>query len=204
MSTILIFGGYGGFGARLSRRLAAAGHAVVVAGRRLARAEAFCAAHPPCRPLQADRGGAVAPVLERVRPDLVIDAAGPFQGSGYELPRACIAAAIPYLDLADGRAFVAGIGELDDAARAAGVAILAGASSVPALSGAAARRIGPGDGRGQRRRDRHQRLKPRDRRNVGRRGHPELRGQADPALARAALVGGHRLAGVAARTLRPV
>lgn len=144
MSTILIFGGYGGFGARLSRRLAAAGHAVVVAGRRLARAEAFCAAHPPCRPLQADRGGAVAPVLERVRPDLVIDAAGPFQGSGYELPRACIAAAIPYLDLADGRAFVAGIGELDDAARAAGVAILAGASSVPALSGAAARRLAQG------------------------------------------------------------
>ena len=64
MSTILVFGGYGGFGARLSRRLAAAGHDVVVAGRRLARAEAFCAAHPPCRPLQADRNGAVAPLLE--------------------------------------------------------------------------------------------------------------------------------------------
>ncbi|XYD12164.1 DUF4166 domain-containing protein (plasmid) [Methylobacterium sp. NMS12] len=144
MSTILVLGGYGGFGARLSRRLAAAGHAVVVAGRRLARAEAFCAAHPPCRPLLADRNGAVAPVLERVRPDLVIDAAGSFQGSGYDLPRACIAAAIPYLDLADGRAFVAGIGELDAPARAAGVAILAGASSVSALSGAVARRLAQG------------------------------------------------------------
>ncbi|MET3410276.1 DUF4166 domain-containing protein [Methylobacterium sp. 1030] len=144
MSTILVFGGYGGFGARLSRRLAEAGHDVVVAGRRLARAEAFCAAHPPCRPLQADRSGAVAPLLERVRPDLVIDAAGPFQGSGYALPRACIAAAIPYLDLADGRAFVTGIGRLDAAARAAGVAILSGASSVPALSGAVARRLAQG------------------------------------------------------------
>ncbi|MGU3468103.1 SDR family oxidoreductase [Methylobacterium sp. C33D] len=141
MSAILIFGGYGGFGARLSRRLAAAGHAVIVAGRHLARAEAFCAAHPPCRPLQADRNGAVAPLLDRIRPDLVIDAAGPFQGSGYDLPRACIAAAISYLDLADGRAFVAGIGALDAPARAAGVAILAGASSVPALSGAVARHL---------------------------------------------------------------
>ena len=141
MSTILVLGGYGGFGARLSRRLAAAGHDVVVAGRRLASAEAFCAAYPPCRPLQADRNGAVASMLERVRPDLVIDAAGPFQGSGYDLPRACIAAVIPYLDLADGRAFVTGIGELDASARAAGVTILAGASSVPALSGAVVRRL---------------------------------------------------------------
>lgn len=139
-----MLGGYGGFGARLSRRLAAAGHDVVVTGRRLASAEAFCAAHPRCRPLQADRNDAVAPVLERVRPDLVIDAAGPFQGSSYDLPRACIAAAIPYLDLADGRAFVTGIGELDASARAAGVTILTGASSVPALSGAVVRRLAQG------------------------------------------------------------
>ncbi|XYD11902.1 DUF4166 domain-containing protein (plasmid) [Methylobacterium sp. NMS12] len=144
MSTILVLGGYGGFGGRLSRRLAAADHDVIVTGRRLASAEAFCAAHPPCRPLQADRNDAVAPVLERVRPDLVIDAAGPFQGRGYDLPRACIAAAIPYLDLADGRAFVTGIGQLDASARAAGVTILAGASSVPALSGAVVRRLAQG------------------------------------------------------------
>jgi hypothetical protein len=46
-------------------------------------------------------------------PHLVIDAAGPFQGSDYRVPSACIAAAIPYLDLADARDFVCGIGALD-------------------------------------------------------------------------------------------
>src|SRR5881628_23475 len=74
--------------------------------------------------------------LPALEADLVIDAAGPFQGSSYAVPEACIAARIPYLDLADGRDFVCGIGALDQAARAAGVAIVAGASSVCALSGA--------------------------------------------------------------------
>ncbi len=144
MSTILVFGGYGGFGARLSRRLAAAGHDVVVAGRRFEHAAAYCAAHPRCRPIRADRNEAVEPVLECVRPHLVIDAAGPFQGRGYDLPGACVAAAIPYLDLADRRSFVTGIGALDAPARAAGVAILAGASSVPGLSGAVVRHLAEG------------------------------------------------------------
>lgn len=144
MSTVLILGGYGGFGARLSRRLAAAGHDVVVAGRRRERAEAFCAAHPGCRPIRADRNAALGPVLAGIRPNLVIDAAGPFQGSGYAVPRACIAAGVPYLDLADGRAFVTGIGALDASARAAGIAVLSGASSVPALSGAVARHLAEG------------------------------------------------------------
>ncbi|MBX7483354.1 hypothetical protein [Qipengyuania qiaonensis] len=37
MSLILVLGGYGGFGGRISRRLSDAGHEVVVAGRSLAR-----------------------------------------------------------------------------------------------------------------------------------------------------------------------
>ncbi|WP_202049671.1 hypothetical protein [Sphingomonas sp. So64.6b] len=41
--TILVLGAYGGFGARLSRRRVAAGHHVLVAGRHLDRASAFCA-----------------------------------------------------------------------------------------------------------------------------------------------------------------
>ena len=140
MSGILVFGGYGGFGARLVRRLVADGQEVIVAGRHLDRAEAFCADLPGTRPLAADRGDA-AEVLARERPALVIDAAGPFQDSGYDLPRACIAAAVPYLDLADGRTFVTGTGVLDGAAREAGVAVIAGASSVPALSGAVVREL---------------------------------------------------------------
>ena len=141
---ILVLGGYGGFGARLSRRLAALGHEILVAGRNLDRATAFCLGLDRCRPIIADRDHDIAAILAEHSPALVIDAAGPFQDSGYHVPSACIAARIPYLDLADGRDFVAGIGELDAAARATGVAVIAGTSSVPALSGAVVRHLANG------------------------------------------------------------
>lgn len=110
----------------------------------MAKAEAFCAAVARTEPVAADRNGSVETLLARLAPDLVIDAAGPFQGSDYRLPRACIGASIPYVDLADARAFVAGIGALQAEAVAAGVPVIAGASSVPALSGAAARCLAAG------------------------------------------------------------
>ena len=144
MSRILIIGGYGGFGARLSRRLLAAGHEVLVAGRSAEKAAAFCAGLTGAEPVVADRAQGIGLVLARERPALVIDAAGPFQASGYTVPEACIAMRVPYLDLADGRDFVGGIGALDKAAKAAGVAVVAGASSVPALSGAVARELAAG------------------------------------------------------------
>lgn len=144
MGRILILGGYGGFGARLSRRLAARGHRVLVAGRTLRSAEAFSAEVAGCEPVLADRNGDLGPILATTRPDLLIDAAGPFQDSGYAVPRACIAAGIPYLDLADGRDFVVGIAAVDEEARKAGLPIIAGASSVPALSGAVVRCLAEG------------------------------------------------------------
>lgn len=139
MKRILILGGYGGFGARLSRALAADGHRVLVAGRSLEKARAFSAELASAEPVAADRTGDIPALLAATAPDLVIDAAGPFQGSGYQVPKACIAAKTAYLDLADARAFVREIGALDPAAKAAGVAIVSGASSVPALSGAVIR-----------------------------------------------------------------
>lgn len=144
MSRILVLGGYGGFGARLSRRLARRGHHLIVAGRTPAKARRLCATLPGTEPATLDRDRIDAAVIAAHRPDLVIDAAGPFQGSGYHVPKACIAARVPYLDLADARAFVVGIPSLDAAARAAGVAVIAGASSVPALSGAVARHLAAG------------------------------------------------------------
>jgi hypothetical protein len=92
------------------------------------------------RPLALDR----ARGLGGEKPWLTIDAAGPFQGSDYRLPKACIAAGSHYLDLADARDFVTGIGALDDAAKAAGVTILSGASSLPALSAAVCDRLAEG------------------------------------------------------------
>ncbi|MEA3062825.1 MAG: hypothetical protein QOJ94_2606, partial [Sphingomonadales bacterium] len=144
MSRILVIGGYGGFGARLCRRLGAGGHSLIVAGRSAGKAANFAASLANARPLRVDRADDLRPVLERERPDLVIDAAGPFQGSDYRVPRACLAAHIPYLDLADARDFVCGIGALDAEARAAGVAVISGASTSPALTGALARRLAEG------------------------------------------------------------
>lgn len=117
---------------------------MLVAGRSADKAATFCAGLAGTEPIVADRNSHIGLLLAEHRPDLLIDAAGPFQGSGHQVPLACARASVPYLDLADARAFVAGIASLDEAAREAGVAIVAGASSVPALSGAVARRLGEG------------------------------------------------------------
>lgn len=144
LSRILILGGYGGFGARLTRRLAGRGHHILVAGRNAEKARAFCAGLAGAEPVAADRNGDLDRLLAEHRPDLLIDAAGPFQNSGHHVPLACIGAGVSYLDLADARDFVTGIGALDTVAREAGVAIVSGASSVPALSGAVARHLAAG------------------------------------------------------------
>ncbi len=66
--------------------------------------------------------------------DLVIDAAGPFHKGHDMVIQASISAGCDYIDLADGREFIANIGQYDDAAQEAGVAVISGASSIPALS----------------------------------------------------------------------
>lgn len=136
---VLVLGGYGVFGGKLARRLVAAGVEVIVAGRSLERAQAFCEAHGG-RPMQLDRDGDLNEALAAAQPAIVIDAAGPFQAYGddpYRVARAAIRAGAHYIDLADDPDFVAGIGTLNDEAAAAGVAVISGASSVPAISSAA-------------------------------------------------------------------
>lgn len=74
--------------------------------------------------------------LMRLGPRTVINTIGPFQTADYTLAEACIAAGVHYIDLADSHTFVAGITRLDAAAKAKNVAVISGASTVPALSGA--------------------------------------------------------------------
>ena len=142
VNRVLVLGGYGTFGGRIARRCAEAGFEVLVAGRSLTRARVFCAGRERLVPVALD--GGLAETLARHRPFSVVDAAGPFQGSDYEVARAALAAGCHYLDIADGSDFVAGIGALDSEAKAAGVCVVSGASSVPALSGAVARRLAEG------------------------------------------------------------
>lgn len=65
---------------------------------------------------------------------MVVDCSGPFQTAGSALIEAAIAARCNYVDLADSRAWVAGINRFDGAARAAGISISSGASATPALT----------------------------------------------------------------------
>ena len=146
---VLVVGGYGTFGGRLIDLLLDSPRLVLlVAGRSLRSAEAFCKARPQARatlvPVAFDRAQEIAPQLAKLRPDVVVDASGPFQAYGedpFRLVRASVALGIHYLDLADGAAFVAGIAAFDAGARAAGISVLSGASSFPVLTAAAVRAL---------------------------------------------------------------
>jgi saccharopine dehydrogenase-like NADP-dependent oxidoreductase len=62
--------------------------------------------------------------------------AGPFQGQDYAVAKACLQVGVPYIDMADGREFVAKFSSLDAAAQAKGIPLITGASTVPGLSSA--------------------------------------------------------------------
>lgn len=144
---ILILGGYGVFGGRLAELLAdCADLDLLLAGRDHQRAEAYCAAYQGqarVHPLGLDRRDITA-ALAAHKPDLVVDASGPFQDYGadaYRVIEACIAAKTDYLDFADGADFVFGVDRFDAAAKAAGVFALSGVSSFPALTAAVLREM---------------------------------------------------------------
>lgn len=134
---VLVLGGYGNFGTLIARRLSSiAGIRVLVGGRDQKRASALAeeiGGEAVCLDMNQPT---LASRLRELRVDLLISTAGPFQGQDYRVARAAIQAGAHYADLADARAFVCGITELDRAARSAGVLVCAGASSVPALSAA--------------------------------------------------------------------
>ncbi len=134
---VLVLGGYGVFGGRLARLLLEDGVEVVVAGRSETKAQAFCDEFGGAAlALDKNDRDAVSAALRGT--DVLVDAIGPFQGyDGYPLAEAAIAAGCHYLDLSDDAGFTAGISALDASAKAAGVAVLSGVSSVPALSSAA-------------------------------------------------------------------
>lgn len=149
MSRILIIGGYGAFGAHAARRLARdPGCEIVVAGRSAAKAAAFAAelaqtAKARSAHAALDATTATAGDIRTLGARVLINASGPFQAQGYGLARAAIAAGCHYLDLADARTFVTGIATLDAEARAAGVCVVSGASSVPGLSSAVVAHYAP-------------------------------------------------------------
>lgn len=134
--SVLILGGYGNFGKRIAKALDSAGHTTIIAGRNAHKAKALATMLTYGQALAMDIVADLPQVLAQHHPKIVIHTAGPFQGSNYAVAEACIAAGVHYIDLADGREFVAGFSALDASAKAAGVTAISGASTVPALSSA--------------------------------------------------------------------
>jgi hypothetical protein len=121
---IVILGGRGNFGAMIAGELACEADLEVIAASR-------SSAH------KIDINAAdFAAGLATLKPDIVIHTVGPFQRQDYRVARAAIACGSHYIDLADARAFVAGIGALDAEAKQRNVLVVSGASSVPCLSAA--------------------------------------------------------------------
>jgi len=134
---ILILGGYGNFGARIAARLAEdPALQVTIAGRSEEKCRAFAARHPNMLWRKMDAATGLKEALAEIKPQTVIHTCGPYQGQDYGAAQACIDAGCNYIDLADGRDFVGGIGALDARAKEKGVTVISGASSVPCFSAA--------------------------------------------------------------------
>jgi hypothetical protein len=137
---VLLIGASGVFGSRIARQLAGDSRfRLTLAGRQLASLAALRESlGDPAVQLAVLDVAAVRLVetLAALCPQLVIDAAGPFQAQDYRVAEACLACGSDYVDLADGRDFVSGIGRLNGRAKAAGRLLVSGASTLPAFSSA--------------------------------------------------------------------
>jgi saccharopine dehydrogenase-like NADP-dependent oxidoreductase len=143
---VLLVGATGVFGRRLAEGLVREpGVALILAGRTpgsLAKLKHDLGGGPEVQVF--DRNRADPGSIRGLQVGIVIDAAGPFQSGRTGLIEAAVDAGCHYLDLADGRAFVANVRCLDGTARRRNVAALSGASTTPALSHAAIDRMTEG------------------------------------------------------------
>jgi len=139
---VVILGGYGAFGSLISEQLAKFA-TVVIAGRNQNMGQKFadsinagfswCDAKDPTS-LRNVIGGT----------HIVINASGPFLANEYAIPKTCIEENCHYIDLADGREYVAGFTKLDVQAKEKGVFACTGASITPAITHALISELRPG------------------------------------------------------------
>ena len=119
-SPVLIIGGTGVFGKRLVRHLAGrADITLFVSSRSQDRANRLIRALPnPVTDVQAvalDHTSNLNAVLDRIKPFVVIDCSGPFQGASYDTARTVLQHGAHLIDLADARDYLAGFAPALDA-----------------------------------------------------------------------------------------
>ncbi len=140
VARVLIIGGYGNFGGYIARSLKGdANIRLLIGGRSAEKARAFAASLDAVHSAEGHSiniDGDLASALARIAPDIVIHTTGPFQAQDQRVARASIAQGCHYIDLADARNFVTTINCLDAEAKAKGVLVVSGASSVPCLTAA--------------------------------------------------------------------
>ncbi|GAA4815853.1 saccharopine dehydrogenase [Marinicella pacifica] len=139
---ILVLGGYGTFGSRISRALCLKGHHVIINGRNKEKAEKLKAE------ILSDKADARIEVacfdvftelyeqINHLKPSLVIHTCGSFQGQDTLIAETVIKAGVHYIDLADGRDYVQDMLKLDALAKSKHVIVITAASTVPTLSSA--------------------------------------------------------------------
>ncbi|TQV72120.1 saccharopine dehydrogenase [Aliikangiella marina] len=148
---ILVIGGYGTFGKRLVESLVNFyQYEIIVAGRsgeKLAKTKHYfsVSANTEIETAQLDvTSDDIKAKLSLIKPNLVINAAGPYQlqkgKCAYGVAKACIEYGCHYIDLADDSEFVTQFSEkLNQQARDAGVILVTGTSTIPALTDAVIR-----------------------------------------------------------------
>ena len=145
---VLVLGGQGVFGARIVRQLARDPHIAVTVASRGAQAHATPdGTRVDGLAVDISAPGGIDRLIERA-PAVLVDTVGPFQSRDLTLPTRCAEAGIHYVDIADDRARVAGIAQLDALARSKDALIVSGASTVPAISTAMVEALLPQTGQG--------------------------------------------------------
>lgn len=142
MTNVMILGGYGHFGIRISEALIKDNIPIIIVGRnsdkltktidRLKQKYPTANIMGSCFDIYTDLDAQ----LKALKPSVVIHTSGPFQEQDYTIPKLCITNHVHYLDIADARDYVRNISSLNELAERNQVIVISGASSVPGLTSA--------------------------------------------------------------------
>lgn len=139
---VLILGATGNFGRKIAKGLVEKNIAIIISGRQeepllaLQKQLSKAAIHTCIDILCFDFKKRLSQELLRIRPMVVINAAGPYQTADFTTAINCILLGVNYIDLADAREYVKDFAILEEEAIKKNCIAITGASTLPCLSSA--------------------------------------------------------------------